>query len=157
MISIPVRVWLPSEVKILDYHLRTGCTCCSPTLTVKFESPTFVGEIETDVYANGKIINLEEGKLTGHYKYSSPLEWKWNYFEFYFKNPDELEKIFRKILSGEAILEEAELRKTVPPDIPENFKDGYGPEIFKDILNAYQKLFGKRTYVLVSTQKEFSV
>ena len=151
MISIPVRLWIPPEVKILNYHIYTGCTCCQPTLTVKFETPIFEGEIEAEIYANGKIIEVEEGHISGSYKYTSNLEWTWNHFEFPFKNQEELEQLFQRILSGEPLLKEAKTRKTLPKDLPPSFRDGYGPAVYKDIMNAYKRLFGKPTQALVST------
>jgi hypothetical protein len=144
MISIPVRLWIPSEVKILDYHVYTGCSCCTPTVTAKFETPIFEGEIEAEIYANGKIIEAEEGKISGRYKYSSPLEWTWNNFEFSFRNPKQLEQIFQQILSGKILLEEAQYRKTPPEDLPPELKNGYGEEIYNDILNAYKQLFSTK-------------
>jgi len=147
MISIPVRLCLPPEVKILNYHIYTGCSCCTPTITIQFETRTFKGEIEADIYANGKFIEVEEGQITGSYKYSSSLEVAWNNFEFFFENEEELEQIFQKIASGKPLLEEAQYRKTPPKDLPPSFKDGYGPAVYQDILNAYRKLFGKLTLV----------
>ena len=151
MILIPLRLNLPPEVKILNYYLSTGCSCCQPTLIVKFKTPIFVGEIEADIYANGKMIEVEEGKISGSYKYSSNWEKFWNEFEFPFENQEELEEIFQKIASGKPLLEEAQYRKTPPKDLPPSFKDGYGPVVYKDIMNAYKKLFGKPTQALVGT------
>ncbi len=151
MISVPVRLWIPPEVKILNYHIHTGCTCCQPTLTVKFETPVFVGEISANIYTDGKIIEVEEGYISGSYKYTSNLEWTWNHFEYPFKNQEELEQLFQKILSGEPLLEEAKTRKTIPKDLPHSFRDGYGPSVYKDIVNAYKRLFGKPTQALVGT------
>jgi len=150
MISIPVRLWLPPKVKILNYHFKIA-KFEEPLAVIKFETPIFIGEIEADIYANGKMIEVGEGKISGSYKYSSSLEWTWNNFEFFFETQEEFDEIFKKILSGEPLLEEAQYRKNPPKGLPPSFRDGYGPTIYRDIMNAYKKLFGKPTQALVGT------
>ncbi|GEM_PF-3076568 len=137
---IPLELNLPPQVQITGYELHTSYYGY-PEIDIEFETSQFKGFINTQLYADKTALIPQEGTIIGSYKYSSPLDWLWNNFEFNFKNPQELSRILNQILSGTPLIEEAQYRKKAPKDVPNEFTDGYGPEVYKDILKAYRRLF----------------
>jgi hypothetical protein len=152
---IPLELNLPQSVQIIDYHLYTPSRNY-PEITINFETKVFKGEIELSLYANGRILEVENGKIKGSYKYSSPLEWTWNHFEFFFNNSKELFSLIEEINSGSPLIKEAQYRQNPPKDLSPEFLNGYTPEVVEDIYSALSYLFGldNKPQILTSNSSE---
>jgi len=138
---IPLELNLPPQVQIIGYELKTDYYGY-PEIFVKFETPQFKGFINAQLYADKTTLIPQEGTITGSYKYSSKLDWLWNDFEFFFKNPEELSHVLNQILSGTPLIEEAKRRQKPPKNLAKEFLNGYGKEVVEDVQRAFLHLFG---------------
>ncbi len=145
-VLVPLYLPLPQQVAIKNWQFE------HTELVLDFELPgIFKGIIKAEPYFSQKSIRLYKGTLEGSYLYESKLSPLWNFFEWDINDAEEIPELIAKIKQGKPLLEEAQYRKNPPSDIPPSFRDGYGPSVYRDILNAYKRLFGKPTQALVGT------
>ena len=131
------KVWirLPKEVKVKSWRVD------GDNLEIDFTIPgIFEGKIEAEIFWKKNKAFVEHMDISGHYLYESNKSF-WNDFLFEGVKDWKAEEIWRKILSGELLLEEMERRKEAPEDEFPEFLDSYGPEVVADIANAINQLF----------------
>jgi len=148
MKAILVSIYLPfpTGTEITTWKLEGN------QIEINFDIPKiFRGTFKGKLLLYNKSGYLGPGTLKGYFLYNSGKAWLWNFFEWDINNAEEIPELIAKIKQGKTLLETAQYRKNPPSDIPPSFRDGYGPSVYRDILNAYKKLFGKPTQALVST------